>query len=224
MKDALCTFGTAHVVDLTANIHFFLFGSQLHIVHQSITSTAYLLIYLQSIIDSNKIYPQNVDPAWEPDWIPEDRSVARKGEQQWRINMAGHYATAWNETLGALFKMEMPYLVEGACCSTFISTKESILGQPLDVYVSLRNWLLEETMDKYWQGAVMQFTWQILFTKQPVYNPTRPECLCEMYGQCATKSGGKPRDDTAFYRALVKHQIQAKKNKDIGISLTTKIF
>lgn len=122
---------------------------------------------------ANQMWPQVIDANWESPNGP-----------RWHESMAAHFAQAWHEKLGKALGLPLPYHIKAACCATFIATKEAIQNRNLEFYVSIRDWLLESPMERYWQGVILEFTWHIMFTNQTVYDPPQGQCLCELYDWC----------------------------------------
>lgn len=103
---------------------------------------------------------------------------------RFRESIAGHYMQAWTEPggLGEIFGYPLPpSFIRTACCATFAVQKEAILQRDKEFYEKLRNWALTTAMDKYWAGIVLEFSWHMMFTGKPVYDPSPEQCRKEMY-------------------------------------------
>ena len=58
--------------------------------------------------------------------------------------------------------------IGAACCAQFVVSRDQILRRPLDDYVKLRQWLLKTQEDDYHSGRVFEYSWHVIFGKDPV--------------------------------------------------------
>ncbi|KAI0149139.1 hypothetical protein BJ166DRAFT_57333 [Pestalotiopsis sp. NC0098] len=91
------------------------------------------------------------------------------------------YKQAFDELLPDL---PMPEVVGVSCCSQFAVTRETIQSRPQSDYVRYRQWLLETSLDDGRSGRVLEFSWHIIFGKEPVYCPSASDCYCKVFGLC----------------------------------------
>jgi hypothetical protein len=61
-------------------------------------------------------------------------------------------------------------------CAQFLVTKEEILRNPKQMYIDLRNWLIDTRMKDYWSGRMFEYSWHIFFTRELSVGPTNEEC------------------------------------------------
>jgi len=123
--------------------------------------------------DISHIFPTEIDANWQSNNGP-----------RWHEALAGRYAQAWREHLGAAFGFPLPDYVRVPTAASFVATKESILRRPKSFYLELRNWVLETHIENKWLGIVLEFSWGITIANKTFINPSQEQCLCELYNVC----------------------------------------
>jgi hypothetical protein len=104
---------------------------------------------------------------------------------RWHESFAAHYMQAWIEHLGTAFgQTRPPPFIKAACCASFAVSKEAVLRRPRSFYEGLLQWMMRTSMEKYWLGVVMEFSWHMMFTGLAVFDPPNRQCLCELYDIC----------------------------------------
>ncbi|EEH33899.1 hypothetical protein PAAG_04948 [Paracoccidioides lutzii Pb01] len=73
-----------------------------------------------------------------------------------------------------LFRMEnateVPQELGGVCCAQFVVTRERILQRPLEDYVRMRQWILEEkSLSEFEIGWVFEKIWHVIFGQEGVF-------------------------------------------------------
>ncbi|KAI1329684.1 hypothetical protein F5Y16DRAFT_364998 [Xylariaceae sp. FL0255] len=81
-------------------------------------------------------------------------------------------------------EIPMPDLVSVSCCSQFGVTKDAIRRRRKDDYIRYRRWLLDTTLPDNLSGRVFEFSWHMMFGKEPVHCPSASECYCKVFGLC----------------------------------------
>lgn len=108
-----------------------------------------------------------------PQEMPEDPRAAKTTEIA--------YPAAFHE----LFPGEpLPTVVGVACCAQFAVTRQQMRERPLTDYHRFRTWVTETTLDDYISGRVMEYSWHVIFGREPVHCPNARECYCKTYGLC----------------------------------------
>lgn len=79
---------------------------------------------------------------------------------------------------------EVPTVIGVTCCSQFAVTKETVRSRPREDYVSYRDWLTKASLGDDLSGRVLEYSWHIIFGKEPVHCPAAPDCYCRLYGLC----------------------------------------
>ncbi|KAH9883627.1 hypothetical protein F4778DRAFT_766032 [Xylariomycetidae sp. FL2044] len=102
--------------------------------------------------------------------------------------MAKHiYKQAYEELLPDL--LPVSEVVGVSCCSQFGVTSDTIRRRPREDYVRYRQWLLDTPLDDGLSGRVFEFSWHIIFGKDPVHCPSARDCFCQVYGRCDMQCG-----------------------------------
>ncbi|KAH8704088.1 hypothetical protein BGW36DRAFT_288548 [Talaromyces proteolyticus] len=78
----------------------------------------------------------------------------------------------------------VPTEVGVSCCSQFAATREAIQQRPKDDYIRFREWLLNTPFQDGLSGRFFEYSWHIIFGKDPVYCPSAADCYCKVYGMC----------------------------------------
>lgn len=94
--------------------------------------------------------------------------------------MENFFERAWED----VFEDEFGPLgqIAATCCAQFAVTREAVHGRPREFYRSLVAWL-ERSGGTDWQlGRVLEYTWHILFGKDPIHCPDADVCRANLYG------------------------------------------
>ncbi|KAJ1326453.1 DUF3431 domain-containing protein [Microdochium nivale] len=98
------------------------------------------------------------------------------------------YKQAFEELLPEL---RVPELVAVSCCSQFAVSRETLQSRPRSDYERYREWLMATSYTDDLSGRVFEFSWHIIFGKEPVFCPSANDCYCNVFGLCnITCSGG----------------------------------
>ena len=84
-------------------------------------------------------------------------NTANVGEQ--------YYAAAWKELFG---NNKVPKVIGAPCCSQFAVSREAVLKRPLADYQRMYDWVLHNTLPDEVTSNIMEYTWHIIFGKDPV--------------------------------------------------------
>jgi hypothetical protein len=63
---------------------------------------------------------------------------------------------------------EVPQEIAAACCAQFAVSREQILERPIEDYVRYHQWLMNTTMSDEISGRIMEYSWHMIFGKEPV--------------------------------------------------------
>ncbi|KAL4914459.1 hypothetical protein BDW62DRAFT_143934 [Aspergillus aurantiobrunneus] len=80
--------------------------------------------------------------------------------------------------------VEVPHAVGVSCCAQFGVTSWKIRERPKSDYVRFRKWLSETALPDDLSGRIMEYSWHMIFGKDPVYCPSAEECYCKTFGLC----------------------------------------
>ncbi|KAI1332457.1 hypothetical protein F5Y16DRAFT_420518 [Xylariaceae sp. FL0255] len=80
--------------------------------------------------------------------------------------------------------LSVPDIVAVSCCSQFAVSRETIQRRPKNEYMFFRRWLLDTPLADDLTGRVFEFSWHIIFGKEPVHCPSASECYCKTFGIC----------------------------------------
>ncbi|KAA8650268.1 hypothetical protein EYZ11_006098 [Aspergillus tanneri] len=89
------------------------------------------------------------------------------------------YAQAWRELFN---NTDVPNEVGVPCCSQFAVSRDQVLKRPLSDYEWFYSWVLNNNLKDDETAHVMEYTWHIIFGKDPVYCPDTFECYREVFG------------------------------------------
>ncbi|PKY08673.1 hypothetical protein P168DRAFT_247203 [Aspergillus campestris IBT 28561] len=78
----------------------------------------------------------------------------------------------------------VPQEVGVSCCAQFGATRWKILERPKSDYIRFRDWLATTTLPDELSGRIMEYSWHMIFGKEPIYCPTAEECYCKVFGMC----------------------------------------
>ncbi|GAB1218491.1 hypothetical protein ATERTT37_007747 [Aspergillus terreus] len=79
---------------------------------------------------------------------------------------------------------EVPAAVGASCCAQFGVTRWQIRKRPKKDYERFRTWLAETPLPDDVSGRIMEYSWHMIFGKDPVYCPSAEECYCKVFGLC----------------------------------------
>ncbi|KAJ5908680.1 hypothetical protein N7495_001362 [Penicillium taxi] len=80
--------------------------------------------------------------------------------------------------------MAVPEKVGVSCCAQFGVTRAKVLERPKSDYEHYRKWLAETKLGDDLSGRIMEYSWHIIFGKEPVHCPSAQECYCNVFGLC----------------------------------------
>ena len=120
-----------------------------------------------------------------PGCRPSDLHNAHVTDDVWVEVFAG---TSWSEA-GDGKKGKGPGWPEDgrvgqACCAQFAVSGERVRERPRKDYERVREWVLRTEMADAGSGRVMEFLWQVVFGRGPVFCPEEGRCYCDVYGRC----------------------------------------
>ncbi|KAJ5837138.1 Lipase class 3 [Penicillium robsamsonii] len=85
----------------------------------------------------------------------------------------------------ALFPgVPIPEEVGVSCCAQFGVSRAKALERPRSDYERFRTWLMETPLDDDLSGRIMEYSWHMIFGKDPVHCPNAQECYCKVFGLC----------------------------------------
>ncbi|CAG8004034.1 unnamed protein product [Penicillium olsonii] len=91
-----------------------------------------------------------------------------------------HYAAAWK----SLFPNErVPAEIAAPCCSQFAVSKEQILKRPHSDYKRMYDWVMNNDLPDEVTSNIMEYSWHIIFGKNPVFCPDMYQCYADVYGE-----------------------------------------
>jgi hypothetical protein len=62
----------------------------------------------------------------------------------------------------------IPEKIAAPCCAQFAVSKEAVLARPLEMWMGLREWLVETELGSRAAGRVLEYTWHLWFGMEPV--------------------------------------------------------
>ncbi|KAF2470092.1 uncharacterized protein BDR25DRAFT_36659 [Lindgomyces ingoldianus] len=123
----------------------------------------------------------NIRCAWSLGCPSEIKPIAEEGEHRAAVHAGGDYKQGYE----ALFPgKQVPSNVGVSCCAQFAATKEKVLERPKSDYVRYREWLVDTPLDDSISGRIFEYSWHMIFGKEPVHCPTAKECYCKVFGFC----------------------------------------
>ncbi|KAF2686670.1 hypothetical protein K458DRAFT_298200 [Lentithecium fluviatile CBS 122367] len=123
----------------------------------------------------------NIRCAWSLGCPAEIKPLAEEGEHRENVHAGGDYKKAFQ----ILFPgKEVPREVGVSCCAQFAATREKIRERNKEDYARWRKWLLETELDDSISGRVMEYSWHMIFGKEPVHCPSAKACYCSVFGLC----------------------------------------
>ena len=101
-------------------------------------------------------------------------------------NTTLHFPAAFKELFPGA---KLPSTVGVPCCAQFAVTSHKIWERPMEDYVKYRDWLLKTDLIDHVSGRVFEYSWHIIFGKEPVHCPNAQECYCKVFGYCDLECG-----------------------------------
>ncbi|KAF2628528.1 hypothetical protein BU25DRAFT_37671 [Macroventuria anomochaeta] len=123
----------------------------------------------------------NIRCAWSLGCPAEIKPLAEEGEHREAVHAGGDYKKAFQ----VLFPgKEVPKEVGVSCCAQFAATKDKIRETKREEYVRYRKWLVNTDLADSISGRVLEYSWHMVFGKEPVHCPSAKECYCKVFGLC----------------------------------------
>ncbi|KAJ5378109.1 uncharacterized protein N7496_005518 [Penicillium cataractarum] len=91
-----------------------------------------------------------------------------------------HYAEAWKVLFG---NDNVPQEIGAPCCSQFAVSRDQVLQRPLSDYKRMYNWVLNNDLPDEVTSNIMEYSWHIIFGKEPVFCPDTFQCYADVYGE-----------------------------------------
>ncbi|KAG5291498.1 DUF3431 superfamily domain-containing protein [Histoplasma ohiense] len=96
-----------------------------------------------------------------------------------------HAGAAFKAGFEALFPgSPVPREVGVSCCAQFAVTAAQVHKRPRSEYEHFRRWLLSTPLPDELSGRIFEYSWHMIFGRDPVHCPTASECYCKQYGYC----------------------------------------
>ncbi|KAJ4334635.1 hypothetical protein N0V87_006671 [Didymella glomerata] len=123
----------------------------------------------------------NIRCAWSLGCPAEIKPLAEEGEHREAVHAGGDYKKAFQ----TLFPDKaVPKEVGVSCCAQFAATREKIWEKKKSEYQRYRQWLLDTELGDSISGRVLEYSWHMVFGKEPVHCPSAQECYCKVFGLC----------------------------------------
>ncbi|PSN66285.1 hypothetical protein BS50DRAFT_495128 [Corynespora cassiicola Philippines] len=123
----------------------------------------------------------NIRCAWSLGCPSEIKPLEEEGEHRAAVHAGGDYKKAFE----VLFpEKEVPRYVGVSCCAQFAATREKIKGRKKEEYEKYREWLLNTDLDDSISGRILEYSWHMIFGKEPVHCPSAKDCYCKVFGLC----------------------------------------
>ncbi|GAB4820345.1 hypothetical protein N2152v2_007391 [Parachlorella kessleri] len=95
------------------------------------------------------------------------------------------YGNMWSKVLEKHGLGPVPDWVASPCCAELLVPKEAIMRWPIELYMDLRQWLLDTDYSDYTTSRVFEYTWHVLWGNNGTVNcPDEVMCKCQLYGEC----------------------------------------
>ncbi|CAI7571653.1 unnamed protein product [Penicillium viridicatum] len=78
----------------------------------------------------------------------------------------------------------VPEEVGVSCCAQFGVSRAKVLERPRSDYERFRTWLADTPLEDDLSGRIMEYSWHMIFGKDPVHCPNAKECYCKLFGLC----------------------------------------
>lgn len=88
---------------------------------------------------------------------------------EWIPSLLEWYDTYFYSELGSIKKYG-DFMTGYKGCAQFIVHKSLILKRSLSFYKKLYHWLMNTTMDDYYSGRHLEYTWHLMWERVPKYN------------------------------------------------------
>ncbi|KAF2757811.1 hypothetical protein EJ05DRAFT_477026 [Pseudovirgaria hyperparasitica] len=106
-------------------------------------------------------------------------------QQEGHHRDAVHAGEVYKKAFEDLFPQKpVPAAIGVSCCAQFAATKEKILENPKREYQRYRQWILDTDHADDISGRIFEYSWHIIFGKDPVHCPKASECYCNVFGLC----------------------------------------
>ncbi|EAW13505.1 DUF3431 domain-containing protein [Aspergillus clavatus NRRL 1] len=89
------------------------------------------------------------------------------------------YAQAWVDLFN---NTDIPEVIGAPCCSQFAVSRDQVLKRPLSDYQRYYDWVLNNKLPDTVTAWIMEFSWHIIFGKDPVFCPEAFQCYQDVYG------------------------------------------
>lgn len=89
----------------------------------------------------------------------------------------------WHEWQTLFPDRPRPPVIAAACCAQFAVSRTQVRSRPHEDYVRYREWVANTTLTDHTSGRVMEYSWHMIFGKEPVHCPDVVECYCKLYGR-----------------------------------------
>lgn len=123
----------------------------------------------------------NLRCAWNLGCPAEIRPIAQQGKHREAIHAGEFYKHAFLELFPG---KPVPEIVGASCCAQFGATRWKIRQRPRKDYEALREWVLGTPLEDALSGRVLEYSWHMVFGKQPVHCPRAKDCYCKVFGMC----------------------------------------
>ncbi len=87
----------------------------------------------------------------------------------------------------------LPLVVGVGCCAQFAVSGARIRDTSLSQYEHYRRWLLETSLEDHISGRVLEYSWHMIFGKEPVHCLNAEECYCNVFGFCKLECQGNDK-------------------------------
>ncbi|KAJ5469293.1 hypothetical protein N7539_008911 [Penicillium diatomitis] len=91
-----------------------------------------------------------------------------------------HYAKAWKALFG---NDDVPKEVGAPCCSQFAVSRDQVLQRPFTDYKRMYDWVLNNDLPDEVTSNIMEYSWHIIFGKEPKFCPDTFQCYANVYGE-----------------------------------------
>ncbi|KAJ6131741.1 hypothetical protein N7471_006956 [Penicillium samsonianum] len=78
----------------------------------------------------------------------------------------------------------IPEEVGVSCCAQFAVSRAKVLERPRSDYERFRTWLADTPLEDDLSGRIMEYSWHMIFGKDPMHCPNAKECYCKVFGLC----------------------------------------
>ncbi|KAL5395692.1 hypothetical protein PMIN06_003583 [Paraphaeosphaeria minitans] len=123
----------------------------------------------------------NIRCAWSMGCPDEIKPFAEEGEHRAQVHAGGDYKKAFHVLFPGL---DVPKSVGVSCCAQFAATKEKVRERKKSDYLRYRKWLVETDLEDAISGRIMEYSWHMIFGKDPVHCPSAQVCYCKVFGLC----------------------------------------